>query len=72
MKEFIAKHPEASSDYKTIRALVSTIQKGESEVIAVDNLKASRKYVHDLGSKLGKTFTTRKQSANSLKIVCIP
>lgn len=72
MKEFIAKHPDATSDYKIVRELVDSIKSGQSEIIVVDNLKASRKYVHDLGVKIGKTFTTRKQSENSLKVVCIP
>ncbi len=72
MEKFIRKQPEASNDYTKAYKLVTTIETGDVKIVSVDNLKAFRKYIHDLGSKAGKSFTTKKQGGSSIKIVCLP
>jgi hypothetical protein len=71
MKDFIRKQPAASDDYLTARKLVLSMKQGQHQIISVDNLKAFRKYVHDLGGKTQKSFTTRKLTDTSIKVICI-
>jgi hypothetical protein len=70
--KYIRKQPDASNDYTNARQLVDKITPGQYEVMTVDNLKAFRKYVHDLGAKTGKSFTTKMQDDNVIKVICLP
>lgn len=72
MDKFIRKQPSASDDYSIARQIVDSIKKGDVELVSVDNLKAFRKYVHELGIRYGKSFTTKKQGENAIKIICLP
>lgn len=66
MKPIIRKQPAGSDDYINAHELANTIKRGHNKTIAVDNLKAFRKYVHEIGAKTNKTFTTKRQDDNNI------
>lgn len=63
----IRKQPHKPDDYLTAHSLVNDME-GGTVTVTINNVKAFRKYISDLGSKKGKRFYTRKAGDNSLLV----